>query len=84
MGDDDSEVEPSGGDVISLFLVAGIAFSFREFEGNHLRKQSMPVVSSPLHLFATPLLDTELAMVPFATVQFTCQFGKKLVSTHKW
>src|SRR5260221_10984190 len=63
MSDDDSDVEPSGDIVVGLFLGTGIAFSFREREGNHLRKQSMPVVSSPLPRFEKPLLYTELGMV---------------------
>src|SRR3954469_14858822 len=63
MGDEDSEVVPSGDDVVGLFLGTGIAFSFREFEKNHLRKPSMPVVSSSMRLFATPLLYTQFGMV---------------------
>jgi len=63
MGDEDCEVVPSGDDVVGLFLGTGIAFSFREFEKNHLRKPSMPVVSSSMRLFATPLLYTQFGMV---------------------
>jgi hypothetical protein len=57
-GDEGSAVEPSGLNVVGLFLGTGIAFSFREHEGNNLRKQSMPVVFSE-----KPLLYTTLGML---------------------
>jgi hypothetical protein len=62
-GDDDSEVEPSGDDVVGLLLGTGIAFSFSANEGKVLKGRSMPVVSSLHHLFAKPLLYTQFGMV---------------------